>query len=71
MERLPENTARVFMMREFLELDTAEICERAGVTPGNARALLYRARMSLRECVNNNWYEAPEADIARTRGRSG
>lgn len=70
MERLPENTARVFMMREFLELDTVEICEQARVTPGNARALLYRARMSLRECVNNKWYEAPDAGVVRTRGRS-
>ncbi|MGQ0657774.1 MAG: sigma-70 family RNA polymerase sigma factor [Chromatiales bacterium] len=70
MERLPENTARVFMMREFLELDTSEICERACVTPGNARALLYRARMSLRQCLDKNWYEAPAACASRTRGRS-
>jgi len=70
MERLPENTARVFMMREFLELETPEICERACVTAGNARALLYRARMSLRECLDKNWYAASGASVARTRGHS-
>ncbi len=70
MERLPEATARVFMMREFLELDTPEICERAQVSAGNARALLYRARMSLRLCLGKSWYEGGDVAAARTRGRT-
>ncbi len=70
MERLPENTARVFMMREFLELETAEICERAQVSAGNARALLYRARMSLRVCLGKNWYETGDGASLRTKGRT-
>lgn len=70
MERLPGNTARVFMMREFLELDTPEICDKARLSSGNVRALLYRARMTLRACLNKNWYDAEESNDFRIRGRS-
>ncbi|MEZ5447258.1 MAG: sigma-70 family RNA polymerase sigma factor [Gammaproteobacteria bacterium] len=70
MERLPEATARVFRMREFLELETPEICERARVSAGNARALLYRARMSLRVCLGKSWYEGGDAAAVRTRGHT-
>jgi RNA polymerase sigma-70 factor (ECF subfamily) len=49
LERLPANTARIFMMREWLELSTDEICKELGITPSNAWVMLYRARLQLRE----------------------
>ncbi|MDQ3058867.1 MAG: hypothetical protein M3R45_05010 [Pseudomonadota bacterium] len=52
LTRLPANTSRVFLMREYLGLDTPEICEATAFTPGNVRALLYRARMGLRSCLS-------------------
>jgi RNA polymerase sigma-70 factor (ECF subfamily) len=55
MQRLPANTARVFLMREFLDLDFGEIATQLGLTEGHLRVLLYRARMLLRDCVSRGW----------------
>lgn len=57
---LPESQARVFMMREFLELDSAEICETLSITTCNLHVILYRARLRLRECLENNWFSEGE-----------
>ncbi len=56
LEKLPAKTARIFMMREWLELDTEEICKELAITTSNAWVLLYRARMRLRECLDLNWF---------------
>ncbi len=53
---LPAKTARIFMMREWLELETEEICKELTITTSNAWVLLYRARMRLRECLDLNWF---------------
>lgn len=55
MTKLPANTARVFLMREWLELEPQEVCANLTISPGNLRVLLYRARMQLRECLDQNW----------------
>ena len=56
LERLPPNTARVFMMREVLELESDEICMELSITSNNLWVILYRARMALRECLEKNWF---------------
>ncbi len=56
LEKLPPNTARVFMMREVMELETDEICKELTITANNLWVILYRARMSLRECLERNWF---------------
>ena len=56
VERLPAKVAQIFMMREWLELETDEICQELGVTTTNAWVMLYRARMRLRECLQLNWF---------------
>ncbi|ELX11741.1 RNA polymerase sigma factor, sigma -70 family [Janthinobacterium sp. HH01] len=56
LEKLPAKTARIFMMREWLELETDEICKELAITTSNAWVLLYRARMRLRECLDLNWF---------------
>jgi len=48
------------MMREFLELDTSEICQNENLTVSNLNVTLYRARLRLRECLEDNWYQAEE-----------
>ena len=53
---LPERSARVFMMREHLGLETAEICQDLAITPTHCWVLLYRARMALRLCLETNWF---------------
>jgi RNA polymerase sigma-70 factor (ECF subfamily) len=56
MELLPEKIARVFMMREFLGLETDEICKELAISTTNCWVVLYRARMRLRECLQINWF---------------
>ena len=56
LEKLPPNTARVFMMREVMELESDEICKELTITANNLWVILYRARMSLRECLELNWF---------------
>ncbi len=60
LEHLPENTARVFMMREFLEFDTAEICAELKINTSNCHVILHRARNGLRRCLEKTWF-APGA----------
>ena len=56
LERLPPNTARVFVMREVMELETEEICKELAITANNLWVILYRARMALRQCLEQNWF---------------
>jgi RNA polymerase sigma-70 factor, ECF subfamily len=56
LEKLPANTARIFLMREWLELETEEICRELGISNANAWVMLYRARVRLRECLDLNWF---------------
>jgi RNA polymerase sigma-70 factor (ECF subfamily) len=54
--RLPAKTAQVFMMREHLGYETGDICKELGVTATHCWVLLYRARVALRECLQQNWF---------------
>ncbi|HEX7633674.1 MAG TPA: sigma-70 family RNA polymerase sigma factor [Noviherbaspirillum sp.] len=56
LERLPAKTARIFMMREWLELETDEICKELKISTSNAWVMLYRARVQLRECLDLKWF---------------
>ncbi len=57
LRALPERTARVFMMREHLGLETSEICKELGITPTHCWVMLHRARMALRLCLQTNWFD--------------
>lgn len=56
LTHLPENTARVFMMREFLDLDTPEICLQLDISSSNCHVILHRARTALRGCLEKGWF---------------
>lgn len=60
LKHLPENTARVFMMREFLEFETSEVCEQLSITTSNCNVILHRARNGLRRCLENGWFSVGE-----------
>ena len=60
LKHLPENTARVFMMREFLEFETAEVCQELSITISNCNVILHRARNGLRSCLEKHWFTAGE-----------
>ncbi|MDE2371925.1 MAG: sigma-70 family RNA polymerase sigma factor [Burkholderiales bacterium] len=55
LDHLPPHTGRVFMMREFLGLETSEICSQQGISSGNCHVLLHRARLRLRDCMATGW----------------
>jgi RNA polymerase sigma-70 factor (ECF subfamily) len=57
MTDLSESSARVFSMREFLELEVEEICQELQITTSNCYQLLHRARMKLRFCLQKRWFE--------------
>jgi RNA polymerase sigma-70 factor (TIGR02943 family) len=56
LEHVPARQARVFMMREFLELESREICASVGITMSNLNVMLHRVRLRLRECLENHWF---------------
>lgn len=58
LRHLPENTARVFMMREFLEFDTSEVCVELNISTSNCHVILHRARNGLRRCLDQTWFGA-------------
>ncbi len=60
LEHLPGKQARIFMMREVVEMETREICDALGITVGNCNVMLHRARLRLRECLSGNWFTAGE-----------
>ncbi len=53
---MPAKTARVFVMREVMELSTEEICKNLGISATNCWVMLHRARLSLRECLDSKWF---------------
>ncbi|MBV8647564.1 sigma-70 family RNA polymerase sigma factor [Paludibacterium sp.] len=57
-QRMPPRSALVFTLRELHSLDVAEIGEQLDITPAHCSVLLYRARMSLRLCLEKNWFGA-------------
>ncbi len=60
LNNMPIKYSRYFMMREFLELQTSEICENEKLSVNQLNVTLYRARLRLRECLENNWYMQEE-----------
>lgn len=56
LEKLPAKTARVFIMRECLDLEAEEICKELNLSNSNLWVLLFRARLRLRECLDLHWF---------------
>jgi RNA polymerase sigma-70 factor (ECF subfamily) len=57
VQQLPPAQGRIFLMREWLELPTQEICKELSITATNAGVLLHRARLRLRECLQLRWFQ--------------
>lgn len=56
LNMLAPKPGRVFMMREFLGLETDEICKELAINTSNCWVLLHRARLGLRECLSLRWF---------------
>lgn len=59
MDHLPAQQGRVFLMREWLDLDADEICKQLGISTTNLWVLLHRARLRLRACLEQRWFSQP------------
>jgi len=55
LAELPQRLAEAFMLREMDGLSTAEVCKVLDITATNSWVMLYRARISLRRCLENKW----------------
>ncbi|MBC5768014.1 sigma-70 family RNA polymerase sigma factor [Ramlibacter albus] len=60
-DKLPPAMGRLFLMREWLELSSEDICKELQLTPTNLYVQLHRARLRLRECLELNWFGNKEA----------
>ena len=60
-DKLPATQGRLFLMREWLELSSEDICKELALTPTNLYVQLHRARLRLRECLELNWFANPNA----------
>lgn len=58
---LSEQHARVFMLREMVGLEAEEICQDMNISYSACRVYLHRARLALRECLEQRWFNAKRA----------
>ena len=60
-DKLPTKLAIAFRMRDLEELPMTDICETLEITATNLSVRLHRARVLLRDCLDQNWFSAGEA----------
>lgn len=53
---LPPLLGKVFMLREIVGLDAAEVRQETGITEANYWVAMHRARLRLRECLEQKWF---------------
>jgi RNA polymerase sigma-70 factor (ECF subfamily) len=46
------------MMREVMDMRGSEICKELSITSTNLWVILYRARVALRQCLEQHWFAA-------------
>jgi RNA polymerase sigma-70 factor (ECF subfamily) len=44
-------------MREFIGLDSPEICKELALTTTNLHVQLHRARLALQKCLDSHWFK--------------
>jgi RNA polymerase sigma-70 factor (TIGR02943 family) len=62
LDNLPEHIGRVFLMREFLDLDTEAICAELQINTNHCSVLIYRARLRLRTCLGEKGLASEDAN---------
>lgn len=55
---LPDKIESVFRFREMDGVDSREVQEVFHLSPGNYWVMMHRARLSLRRCMEINWFNA-------------
>ncbi|MDO4641024.1 MAG: sigma-70 family RNA polymerase sigma factor [Neisseria sp.] len=57
MQGLPQDTARIFYLREIMGWEVEEICEQFSISKENCYVILHRARNGLRDCLQHRWFD--------------
>lgn len=52
---LPKKYAAVFTLRVIEEISSVEVCKELDITASNLWVILHRAKLQLRDCIENNW----------------
>jgi RNA polymerase sigma-70 factor (ECF subfamily) len=58
LSKLPSRLAQLFWLREAEDVSTEQLCQELGITATNVWTMLHRARLGLRRCLNENWFES-------------
>lgn len=53
---LPKPHAQAFILRELVGLENEEICQDMNISYSACRVYLHRARLKLRECLEQRWF---------------
>lgn len=56
LKLVPALAANVFSLREIDGMDSKQICKDLNISQSNLWVLLHRARKSLRNCLERNWF---------------
>ncbi|MBT8235799.1 MAG: sigma-70 family RNA polymerase sigma factor [Bacteroidia bacterium] len=56
ISKLPAKQAEVFTMKTIHGMSTEDICNELSINPSNLWVLVFRARTSLMDCLNENWF---------------
>ena len=56
MDALPENWNACVKLKYLSEKKGEDICQELDISPTNFWQIIHRAKVQLRECVDNNWF---------------
>ena len=56
LSKLPKKQADVFKMKTILNYETEVICNELNITASNLWVIIHRARTSMADCLNENWF---------------
>lgn len=57
IELLPEKWRLSVKFKYLTDKQGEEICQELGITPSNYWQILHRAKLQLRECIENKWFK--------------
>lgn len=67
LKQLPPQQGRAFVLRNWMEKDTDDICAELGVTANHLAVMLHRARRKLRDAMQSQWTPARTAALPQAR----
>ena len=57
IDALPEQWSLGIKLKYLMSKKGEEICQELGITPTNFWQIMHRAKLQLRECIENNWVQ--------------